>query len=221
MNKATAYHEWLGIAPKEETPNFYEILGVPLFEPDTTVISNGAARQIAFLQSMIAGQFAELAQEIQKEVAQAKLCLMVEKTRLEYQHSMAHKIAEEASDGGVRSVESTFSVAATELTGFTDASLELFVDETQSRNRELSQQSVWLIGSSPDCDLIIKNQFISRKHCLLFRHGDEYEIEDWGSTNGTVVNDVVLTPRVRTDISQSDIITLGKCTLMPWPPIGN
>ena len=48
MNKTAAYHEWLGIPLKDVTPNHYELLGVPLFEANTTVISNGAARRVSF-----------------------------------------------------------------------------------------------------------------------------------------------------------------------------
>ena len=48
----------------------------------------------AFLQSMVAGEFAELAQEIQKEVSQAKLCLMREDTRDKYQEELMKHFAD-------------------------------------------------------------------------------------------------------------------------------
>ena len=215
MNKLTAYHEWLGIPLKNEPPNYYEILGIPLFETNTNVISNGAARRISFLQTMVAGEFAELAQEIQKEAAQAKLCLMRESSRTVYQHQLMQKISASSPANKKQVAESTFSVAI----DLESSSIDVFVDETRNFNRKLSQQLVWLIGSSQDCDLVIKNQFVSRKHCLLFRHNDQFELEDWASTNGTFVNDTMLSPRVRTTIAKRDIVTLGKVTLMPWPPV--
>ncbi len=215
MNKNAAYHEWLGIPLREDKPNHYEILGIPLFETNTIVISNGAARRISFLQSMVAGEFAELAQEIQKEVSQAKRCLMREDTRDKYQEELMKRFAVFSVNHKQEKPESIFSVAAE----FTDGSMELLVDETRSQNEKLAKQQIWLIGSSKDCDLVIKNQYVSRKHCLLFKKGHTFELEDWASTNGTYVNSKRLAPRTRTNIGTSDIVTLGERTLMPWPPV--
>ena len=85
MNKSAAYHEWLGIPLRDEKPNHYEILGIPFSETNNNVVSNGAARRISFLQTMVAGEFAELAQKIQKEVSQAKLCQLRQNSRDKYQ----------------------------------------------------------------------------------------------------------------------------------------
>jgi hypothetical protein len=217
MNKSAAYHEWLGIPLRDEKPNHYEILGIPLFETNNNVISNGAARRISFLQTMVASEYAELAQEIQKEVSQAKLCLLREKSRDEYQVELMKRFADQSGDDNMDKLESTFSVAAE----FTEGSLELLVDETRIQNLKLAEQQIWLIGSSNDCDLTLKNQYVSRKHCLLFKKGRTFELEDWASTNGTFVNGNRLAPRTRTRVSNSDIVTLGERTLMPWPPLTN
>ncbi len=216
MNKTAAYHEWLGIPLAESKPNHYEVLGIPLFEANPTVISNGAARRISFLQTMVAGEFAELAQEIQKEVSQAKRCLMVEASRTDYQIGLMKRIADSSDSVKEKLVESTFSVA---VDFAEDGSMEMLVDEVRNQSMQLSKQKIWLIGSGPTCDLVIKNHFVSRKHCLLFKKANIFELEDWGSTNGTFINDVVLPPRVRTRITTKDIVTLGKVTLMPWPPL--
>lgn len=215
MNKSAAYHEWLGIPLRDEKPNHYEILGIPLFETNNNVISNGAARRISFLQTMLASEYAELAQEIQKEVSQAKLCLLRENSRDRYQGELMRKFADQSGDESMDKLESTFSVAAE----FTEGSLELLVDETRIQNLKLAEQQIWLIGSSKDCDLTIKNQYVSRKHCLLFKKGSTFELEDWASTNGTFVNGNRLASRTRTRVSNSDIVTLGERTLMPWPPV--
>ena len=218
MNKFAAYHEWLGIPLREEPPNHYEILGIPLFETNKTVISNGAARRVTFLQSMVAGGFAELAQEIQKEVSKAKLCLLKDASREAYQKALMQAISDQsASSHKAPKLESTFSVAVEMTAG----AMDTFVDETRNQNLRLAKQKIWLIGSSADCDLRIKNQYVSRKHCLLFKKGNEFELEDWASTNGTFVNNKMLLPRVRTRITTADVVTLGKCTLMPWPPLSD
>jgi hypothetical protein len=49
------YYKWLGIAPTEQPPNHYRLLGLNLFEPDLDVIENGADRQMAHLRSFQAG----------------------------------------------------------------------------------------------------------------------------------------------------------------------
>ena len=37
-----AYHEWLGIAPKDQPPNHYRLLGIDLYEANANVIDGAA-----------------------------------------------------------------------------------------------------------------------------------------------------------------------------------
>lgn len=56
-----------------------------------------------------------------------------------------------------------------------------------------------LLGRSRDCDVVLGEESVSRRHaCLLFRDG-HWVIRDLGSTNGTTVNGV----------------TVGRCCLRP------
>ena len=73
----------------------------------------------------------------------------------------------------------------------------------------------WMIGSQPDCDLVVASPRVSGHHCRLTRDANGYILDDLGSTNGTYVNGVRLTGRVR--VWRSDSITLGVATRMPWP----
>jgi ABC-type multidrug transport system ATPase subunit len=73
------------------------------------------------------------------------------------------------------------------------------------------------VGSSPECDLIVAQSFVSKKHCRLSLHGDRYVLEDLGSTNGTYVNGHRLDPRAPVYISSADQVTLGLNHPMPWP----
>lgn len=45
-----------------------------------------------------------------------------------------------------------------------------------------------LIGRSPTCTLVIDDDYCSAKHCRIFPEGDEWRIEDLGSTNGTFLD---------------------------------
>lgn len=44
------------------------------------------------------------------------------------------------------------------------------------------------VGRSSECDLVLGQDEVSRRHARLVRSGDRYEIHDLGSVNGTLVN---------------------------------
>lgn len=70
-----------------------------------------------------------------------------------------------------------------------------------------------LIGSSPNCDIIITAPSVSKKHCtILFRHIDNRLIlKDELSTNGTFVNDVLIDDNIT--LKNDDNIKVGNITL--------
>jgi pSer/pThr/pTyr-binding forkhead associated (FHA) protein len=76
-------------------------------------------------------------------------------------------------------------------------------------------KTTWLIGSSPDCDLVVEQPSVTWFHCRLSEAGDGYLLEDLGSTNGTFVNGQKLTVPARVD--KNDRVTLGLTVPMPWP----
>jgi ABC transport system ATP-binding/permease protein len=77
--------------------------------------------------------------------------------------------------------------------------------------------AAWTLGSSPDCDLVVTQPSVSGRHCRLSVHGNQYVLEDLGSTNGTFVNGYKLDPRSPVYVSSTDTITLGPNVDMPWP----
>lgn len=45
------------------------------------------------------------------------------------------------------------------------------------------------IGRAPGCGLVLStDNFVSARHARLFRRGEQYWVEDLGSTNGTLLN---------------------------------
>jgi pSer/pThr/pTyr-binding forkhead associated (FHA) protein len=44
------------------------------------------------------------------------------------------------------------------------------------------------IGRSPDCEVFLDDVTVSRKHAVLVRQGERFEVEDLSSLNGTFLN---------------------------------
>ena len=71
---------------------------------------------------------------------------------------------------------------------------------------EFDQDSV-LIGRTPECDVVLYDAGVSRKHCRIFGEGRRYLIEDMGSSNGTKVNGSSITKKQ--PLTDGDQLTLG------------
>lgn len=69
-----------------------------------------------------------------------------------------------------------------------------------------------LEGIDPDVDLSIYGGFengVSRRHAMIHRNGENWTLEDLGSTNGTVVNRRKVSPDSPVDLAEGDVIHLG------------
>lgn len=68
----------------------------------------------------------------------------------------------------------------------------------------------------PEVDLsrFDPNTKVSRRHARIWREGDAFMVEDLGSVNGTVINDIIrLEPRQPRPLDSGDRIKLGETTL--------
>ncbi|HJZ82971.1 MAG TPA: protein kinase [Pyrinomonadaceae bacterium] len=55
---------------------------------------------------------------------------------------------------------------------------------------------------------------VSRRHARIWREGEAYKVEDLGSVNGTVINDIIrLEPRQPRQLDSGDRIKMGETTL--------
>lgn len=79
----------------------------------------------------------------------------------------------------------------------------------------MSASRSWVIGSSPNCDIVVTQPNVSRSHCRLIMDEGRLFLEDLESTNGTFVNGVGVSGRV--EVSLSDRIVLGSNVPFPWP----
>jgi len=77
----------------------------------------------------------------------------------------------------------------------------------------------WIIGSAPDCNIVVAQPAVSGHHCRLTRQGDRYWIEDLQSKNGTWVNGTQIPVGQAIPIQPGMPVTLGRQTPMPWAAI--
>ncbi len=76
-------------------------------------------------------------------------------------------------------------------------------------------KKTWIIGSASDCDLVVKRDTVSARHCQLAWMAPVFVLEDLRSSNGSFVNGQRITSP--TVVTRSDDITLGPQIRMPWP----
>ncbi len=63
-----------------------------------------------------------------------------------------------------------------------------------------------VLGRGSDCDIQVDRDSVSRRHARVFRNGEQWMIEDLGSTNGSYVNDV---PVQRSILRDTDFLKIG------------
>lgn len=78
------------------------------------------------------------------------------------------------------------------------------------RRYQLDESEV-IIGRSPSATICIAEQSVSRQQAVLRQVGQDFEIEDLGSSNGTFVNDQRITTKVK--LRDSDLVRLGTIVL--------
>jgi len=74
------------------------------------------------------------------------------------------------------------------------------------------KQSLYSMGRSEGCDIVVRDRRASRHHCDIRWNGQQWQVYDRGSTNGTLVNGVAIRRPVA--LSPGDSITVGETTAM-------
>jgi Protein of unknown function (DUF3662)/FHA domain len=68
-----------------------------------------------------------------------------------------------------------------------------------------------VIGRLPDCDIVLNDPNVSRRHVEVLRVNDAFVVRDLGSTNGTKLNGVAVRESY---LSTGDDITVGSTTIV-------
>jgi hypothetical protein len=79
--------------------------------------------------------------------------------------------------------------------------------EGESVGELFQLKSRCVVGTSPQCDVQLKDQGISGRHAEFTFQGGVFRLNDLGSTNGTFVNDRRVTS---TELVDNDIVRLGR-----------
>lgn len=66
------------------------------------------------------------------------------------------------------------------------------------------------LGRSAECDIVVPDEAVSRRHCRFDWTFDGYRVVDLGSSNGTCANEVRITEHV---LSDADILSVGESRL--------
>ena len=74
------------------------------------------------------------------------------------------------------------------------------------------------IGRTTENDVVIPEYSVSRKHCFIASVDGTYRITDWGSANGTLVNEKAIGKLSPCALAGGEILTLGRLMLLFLPP---
>jgi ABC transport system ATP-binding/permease protein len=77
----------------------------------------------------------------------------------------------------------------------------------QSLNKLLETKSSILIGRSSECDVVLNDTAVSRKHARVFKVNHEIFVEDLQSTNGTFINQTRI--KKATQLTETDKLLIG------------
>jgi hypothetical protein len=92
--------------------------------------------------------------------------------------------------------------------------LELTIREGEgAERRQLVPRETAFLGRREDNDVVLPFSFVSARHARVFRRGAQVQVEDMGSTNGTLVNGVALEPMVPRPLGPDDFIEVGRLAL--------
>jgi pSer/pThr/pTyr-binding forkhead associated (FHA) protein len=67
-----------------------------------------------------------------------------------------------------------------------------------------------VIGRGASCDVRLPDPSVSQRHAVLTARGPEYQIIDEGSTNGTFVGGVRLSPKAARTLRSGDLVRVGR-----------
>lgn len=122
--------------------------------------------------------------------------------------------------GGVQFRDQTTNPSQTVLTEATAARAEkrtsdsgcliVIYGQDMGRRIQVSTEPL-IIGRSPQCEVQVDQESVSRNHCRVRHHEGEFRVRDLDSTNGTYVNDDLIEAEAR--LRHGDQLKVGRTIL--------
>ncbi|MBR0238398.1 MAG: SUMF1/EgtB/PvdO family nonheme iron enzyme [Thermoguttaceae bacterium] len=85
------YRVWLGIPANKLPADHYSLLGLETYESDPDVIESAADKVMAFVKTFQNGKYSKQSQQLLNEIAAARVCLLNEKAKAEYDAKLRAK----------------------------------------------------------------------------------------------------------------------------------
>ncbi len=92
------YYQWLGIPPDEQPADHYRLLGLRRFEADPDVIESAADRQMNHVRTYALSARREASQQLLNELAAARVCLLDQRRKLDYDKQLRLSGASDAEN---------------------------------------------------------------------------------------------------------------------------
>lgn len=80
-----------------------------------------------------------------------------------------------------------------------------FIDSGEDKKKIELEEGEVIIGRSPQCNIQIEVENVSRQHARILFSNEEYQIQDLGSTNGVYVNGIKVEQCILRDHDQIDV----------------
>ncbi len=91
MAEFDPYLEWFGLKT-DGVPDHYELIGVQRFESNVSVIEKAIESRVDFLQDVSSGEHTRESQELLGKVASARICLLDETKKKDYDRELANPV---------------------------------------------------------------------------------------------------------------------------------
>lgn len=91
------------------------------------------------------------------------------------------------------------------------APLFLYVRDPIEGDRVIAVRTTSQLGRDLTCEVVVGDAEASRRHAELVAAGEQWQVRDLGSTNGTFVNDRRVVGAV--DVAAGDVIRIGRVSV--------
>ena len=105
----------------------------------------------------------------------------------------------ENTDGGTRVFEDSEIVY----------SLNVSMDNDATEFVDLTNGESWIIGRDNECDISIEHRHLTRKHFQIIKIGNQFQIKDLGSANGTILNNKAISSKTFQPLKSEDVISIS------------